>query len=176
MLGFAHERGFVPLKAGETAGAPPRFAQGRQGAAPPDLSARGRLGAVRTTLDGVGGLGWSVIGFVIGAVFWHFIGFWGFVSDVVLARGTQPAAQQVSVQAMRPEAGQRPIRVADASPAKACTLLSLDRRTGVTSARPCDADHVPLPLDAFQGRQDRMTRAVAVDAGAGRPVDKSPAP
>lgn len=112
-------------------------------------------------LDGLGGLGWSVIGFVGGAVFWHFVGFWGFVSDVVLSEGPPAASRAALYHAPAHAPRMRPVQVADASQAP-CTLLALDRRTGVTSARPCDNDHPPLPADAFQGREDR----IAIDARA----------
>jgi len=103
-------------------------------------------------LDGIGGLGWSVIGFVVGAVFWHFIGFWGFVSEVVLAgRPPEPAAQsRMHTPAV---AEKRPVQVADAAP---CTVLALDRQTGVTSARACVESGSALRADAFQGREDRI--------------------
>lgn len=29
-------------------------------------------------------IAWAGVGFLVGAIFWHFIGFWGFVSDIVL--------------------------------------------------------------------------------------------
>ncbi|MGE0022330.1 MAG: hypothetical protein AB7S70_01715, partial [Hyphomicrobium sp.] len=61
-----------------------------QRVSPRSEASKGRpawLGSAAGMLDGIGGLGWSVIGFVVGAVFWHFIGFWGFVSEVVLAGG-----------------------------------------------------------------------------------------
>ena len=64
-------------------------------------------------LDGLGGLGWSVIGFVGGAVFWHFIGFWGFVSEVVLAGNSPMAVEQVAFHAAVREAPSHRLLVAD---------------------------------------------------------------
>lgn len=166
MLGFADGRGRSPLIEGSVAArrtrnpAAQRTAIGRPEPLVGAARGRSRLGAARQALDGVGGLGWSVLGFVGGAVFWHFIGFWGFVSDVVLAGGSpRPVAERAAILASGPEAKAGAIEVADATSAGACTLLSLDRRTGTTSARPCDTDHAPLPQDAFEGRQDRMLGA-----------------
>lgn len=141
MLGFANGRGLAPPVDDRAPG--------------PVGGRRRRLYAVKETLDGIGGLGWSVVGFVGGAVFWHFIGFWGFVSEVVLAGGPPPVAAQSAIHAVPPETWPHGVQVAAAS-MPACTLLSLDRRTGITSARPCDRDHAPLPADSLQGRQDRL--------------------
>ncbi|MDP1909814.1 MAG: hypothetical protein Q8K85_16060 [Hyphomicrobium sp.] len=110
-------------------------------------------------LDGIGGLGWSVAGFVVGAVFWHFIGFWSFVADVVLAGG--PAAG--IDKAARGQQQQQLVRMADAETvastvvAATCTSLVLDRRTGITSAGACRAGHASLPRDAMDGREDRLS-------------------
>ena len=123
----------------------------------PDAGRRGTLHRARYFLDGVGGLGWSVIGFVIGAVFWHFIGFWAFVSDVVLAGGPIGAVERSVVYAV-PQLQSRPrwVEMADAS-SSSCTTLLLDRDTGLTSARPCDGDAAMLlARDTFQGREDRI--------------------
>lgn len=130
---------------------------------------RRQVSSVRRVLDGIGGLGWSVIGFVGGAVFWHFIGFWGFVSEVVLAGNAPMVAGQAVLHAAVREAPSHRMVIADASALPPCTVLSLDRRTGVTSSRPCDSGHSPLPADSFQGRQDRIT-----EAGGDRQMPLSP--
>jgi hypothetical protein len=155
MQGYANDRGFGPLL--DDGAAAPSEGAGVAARGAPQLERAGRwkLRAAREMLDGIGGLGWSVLGFVGGAVFWHFVGFWGFVSDVVLADGPPMIAGQAVIYAPPPEVRARWLQVADAS-APSCTLLSLDRRTGVTSARPCDGEHAPLPADSFQGREDRV--------------------
>jgi hypothetical protein len=79
MQGLTNGRGLDPLFEGSFG---VRAAPGTVDAL---KSGRRSLGVAARKLDGVGGLGWSVIGFLVGAVFWHFVGFWGFVSDVVLA-------------------------------------------------------------------------------------------
>lgn len=119
---------------------------------------RRRSGSLVEMLDGIGGLGWSVAGFVGGAVFWHFIGFWSFVADVVLAGGT---AGGVDSATRKPQ--QQLVRMADAEminstdAAATCTALVLDRRTGVTSADDCTGSHASLPMDAMNGREDRLS-------------------
>jgi hypothetical protein len=117
---------------------------------------RRSAGSLVEMMDGIGGLGWSVAGFVVGAVFWHFIGFWSFVADVVLAGG--PAAGIDQAARAQP---QQWVRMADAetvarTDAAACTSLVLDRRTGMTSAVACGANGVSLPMDAADGREDRL--------------------
>lgn len=135
--------GFVPVK--------PDYV--RTTSAP---TVRGRIAAVRKLLDGVSGLGWSVIGFLVGAVFWHFVGFWGFVANVVLAGG--PGLPASSAHSLKAAERVEWVRMADAAaPASAaCTMLFLDRQTGLTSAHECDGDHPPLPADSFEGREDRI--------------------
>lgn len=118
---------------------------------------RGFSAAARRTLDGIGGLGWAVIGFLIGATFWHFVGFWSFVSEVVLAEHSPHRVQETS----RPLAS---MLVEDAALAlgASCTALALDRRTGHTSAAGC-ASGANLTFPVAGGpRADRFV----VDSGA----------
>lgn len=113
--------------------------------APPRARRRTLVGM----LDGVSGLGWSVVGFVGGAVFWHFIGFWGFVSDVVLAGG--PDGRTVS----RPSAAF--VRVAEAEVVVSnCTTIALDRATGRAMAVACEDEGYDLRDDTGP-REDRLT-------------------
>lgn len=165
MRGYAHERDMAPLVAEAgfsrrvqtqrpTLGSgrlPPRVGNRRYGA-----SRRTSLGMARRALDGVGGLGWSVIGFLLGAVFWHFVGFWSFVADVVLAGhpSSQGAASPqipavLAGDASTPELG---TSVALAS----CTALVLDRATGVTSADGCSNEGVVGSSLAVKSREDRI--------------------
>ena len=112
--------------------------------------------AVQEALDGVGGLGWGVVGFIVGGLFWHFVGFWVFVSEIVLAGNPQPVVKHVSPYVAVPfEARSHWVQTADAT-APQCTSLTRDRRTGVTSAQPCEGNDAPLPADSFQGREDRV--------------------
>ena len=151
MRGIANERGLKPLFEGELRAGPALGAEhgGLAGSLEPRVP-RGER--VKRALDGVSGLGWSVIGFLLGAVFWHFVGFWGFVSEVVLAG--KPAA---TVEERVPGTRAQWIRSADAAAAlPTCIALALDRRTGVTSARACAAGFVPRAADGYRGREDRM--------------------
>jgi len=129
----------------------------------PSSALRRQAGVAAGALDGIGGLGWSVLGFVAGAIFWHFVGFWGFISSVVYA-DNQAIGRDVVLAQRAPAVvvvSQRALT--DATNASYCTAVSRDRKTGVTSARPCDGDHPTLPPDAYQGRQDRID----VNVGSG---------
>lgn len=116
----------------------------------------------------------SIAGFVLGAIFWHFVGFWSFVSHMVLKGPEEQIAAQrettARVQRTVKEAG----RLKDSPQAKAfvplvpsvrtapevaeCAALSLDRKTGRVDQVPCyqlahelpqlasaRADQLPLP-------------------------------
>ena len=63
-------------------------------------------------------VGWGFLGFVVGAAFWHFIGFWGFVSDVVL-KG-HPGDERVIAQTGHD-----------------CVELAIDRQTGTVTPMAC---------------------------------------
>ena len=80
-------------------------------------------------------LAWAGLGFLVGAVFWHFIGFWGFVSSIVLSGQPTPARL-----------------VEQTGPA--CVELVLDRATDRTAAMPCPDDAPLLAEGARAERQD----------------------
>lgn len=63
-------------------------------------------------------VGWGFLGFIVGAAFWHFIGFWGFVSDVVL-KG-HPNDERVIAQTGHD-----------------CVELAIDRKTGAVTSVAC---------------------------------------
>lgn len=73
------------------------------------------------------GIGWALAGFIIGAVFWHFVGFWTFVSTVVLKGADEPHHIHAVEYIFRRSAG----------PVANCTTLVLDRTSGGTRAEPC---------------------------------------
>lgn len=91
---------------------------------------------------------YGLAGFICGAVFWHFIGFWSTFHDI-LVRG--PARE--------PDV---PHLVAQTGPS--CTALVLDRDRGVTRAEPCPPSNIEL-AEATNYRRDRMP----VSAVAARP-------
>jgi hypothetical protein len=66
---------------------------------------------------------WGLPGFVLGAVFWNFVGIWQFAVAVVLPVPPSPSAVGMNGQA-------------------GCTSLTLDRATSQTWAEPCRA---PIP-------------------------------
>jgi hypothetical protein len=84
---------------------------------------------------------WAVGGFLIGAMFWHLIGVWGFLDTVVL-KGT---GNPVSVVARQ--------HIAQPAALPNCTMLVLNRSTGLTSSVPCP-EHFPLLEEARSHRQD----------------------
>jgi len=96
-------------------------------------------------------LAWGGLGFASGIVFWHFVGFWSFVSDVVFK--AEPSASYAAYpREQAPSADRRKpqttvyggIPAAEPSQARACTRLRLDRNTARTTALPCDEP--PLPV------------------------------
>jgi hypothetical protein len=98
-----------------------------------EVSGRGMFGA-RATL-----IGWGFCGFLIGALFWHAIGFWDVIGEEILQR---PEAK-VSIVA----------RLALPARPSNCTTLVLDRSTGRTISVPC-AEQMPHLEEASVGRSD----------------------
>ena len=128
----------------------------------PSSRLRRQAGVAAGALDGIGGLGWSVLGFIAGAVFWHFVGFWGFVSSIVFADDPGMRAHVLLAQSAPAIVASQPDLTGAISVAH-CTAVSRDRQTGVTSARSCDGDYPTLRQDAYQGRQDRIDVDVSND-------------
>jgi hypothetical protein len=108
-----------------------------------EIGRRGRLSSLGAPIA------WGLGGFLIGAIFWHLIGFWGFLSAVVL-KGPETAVSVVTRQQPVMVARQEGIQPATLPN---CTVLVLDRSTGLTSAVPCP-EHLPLLEEARRGRQD----------------------
>lgn len=77
----------------------------------------------------------TAVGFVAGAVFWHCIGFWGFVRDVVL-KGPTIEAQAV------------------AQTGPACTAVMLDRAGGPAQMASCPTDASWLPETGLEAKGD----------------------
>jgi hypothetical protein len=109
------------------------------------IYAGGRLRRSALTAPGLGYGGALLAGFIVGAVFWHFVGFWNFVSKVVLEPG--PLSEVTRAMPLGAVAG------IDRS-APACVTLELDRVTGLTSLAECAADAAPLPHGVESGRED----------------------
>jgi hypothetical protein len=81
---------------------------------------------------------WCAVGFLAGAIFWHLVGFWGFVSDAVFRGGVSNTSE---IAAAEPGTTQKTTRRLVVSTKQAsCAMLALDRITGETTAGPCPAD------------------------------------
>lgn len=99
---------------------------------------------------------WASLGFVCGAVFWHAVGFWNFMSDLMFDRAEATVAHATAPDmnmATDPiETGSLPViyRVDPAS----CVSLELDRLTNRTAARPCPPEGLALRLNAEDSRGD----------------------
>lgn len=87
-------------------------------------------------------IAWGGLGFLIGAAFWHFIGFWSFVSDIVL-KG-HPEDARVIAQTGRD-----------------CTELVLDRNTGVVKSLACPMHAPELPESGRAVREDSERLSLA---------------
>ena len=85
-------------------------------------------------------MAWGLGGFLIGAIFWQAIGFWGVLGEAILKR-PEPKVSIVARLAL-------PARLPN------CTTLALDRATGRTVSVPC-AERMPLLEEAgLMGRSD----------------------
>lgn len=82
---------------------------------------------------------WALAGFVIGAGFWHLVGFWSFMSGVVL----QGPEQRIVL----PKLGPAGTRIAN------CSAFAINRRTGAATTEPCPRGDRRLQ-EAHQGRKD----------------------
>lgn len=118
--------------------------------------------------EGINALGWSLFGFIVGAVFWHVIGFWDFMGNVVLSghgdkrrNAAETPTWQAEVKTpptpFRPATGGK--RVATPAPAPSCTLLTLDRATGDTTSQTCPPGQIALPAGTMLEKADLLTAA-----------------
>jgi hypothetical protein len=126
----------------------PAFAIEDHGSRPPLPVSQRRTGIA-------GKLAWCAAGFLIGAAFWHVVGFWSFISYVVLG-GPDGSANFVSPQIVSvASADQAPAPPALAAKGRpACITLALDRATGETRPEPCEASALALPHIAASARED----------------------
>ena len=98
---------------------------------------------------------WSAGGFLAGAIFWHAIGFWRFLSDVVF----DPAPRSAQMAAIAPPSQVSLPTIYMVDPAN-CTALILDRKTNSTAMQPCPRNGLALRLEA---NGERESLAVASD-------------
>lgn len=106
---------------GEQAQSAGHRADGGLGSAPrPAARPDGAADAVNRAIKSVSSaVCWGAGGFVTGAIFWHFIGFWGFVSDVVFSSRAHLEDRQIA------QSGPQ------------CIEVALERATGAIRAEPC---------------------------------------
>ena len=99
---------------------------------------------------------WGITGFLVGAIFWHFIGFWGFVSEVVFSNRRAVEDRQI------------------AQTGPQCLQILLDRSSGAVRGEPCAPEAPQLDESASAVKSDflssrrhlaRGTRAVRLTAG-----------
>jgi hypothetical protein len=114
---------------------------------------------------------WGALGFLGGALFWHAVGFWSFMSEIV--RDPAPGARTAIAAA---EASPGPASQQAALPTiyrvdpANCTALALERSTNETVVRPCPAQGLALRLEAEGSREDlAVAAAPAVTAAGYRP-------
>lgn len=95
---------------------------------------------------------WATIGFVSGAVFWHAIGFWSFMSELVLNSKPATTVQDLSLVGADFETGSLP-DVYHVNP-QHCISLVLNREANYTAAQPCPREGIALRLDVESSRED----------------------
>ncbi len=115
--------------------APPSPDGGPDAAAMPGAEPEARNDGSRRTASTAG---WGLAGFLIGAMFWHFIGFWSFVSDIVY-KGPAEDGRAIA------QTGQD------------CTELALDRATGKIYALPCP-NHASQLAEVARGTREDSER------------------
>lgn len=85
-------------------------------------AARAVFGGARTAFSS------GLLGFIAGVVFWHFIGFWEFVSKVVFRGPEQPAIFQSGAARQLPGVNTN------------CTSLAKDEQSGFAASSQCLGD------------------------------------
>lgn len=123
---------------------------------------------------------WGGSGFIVGAIFWHTIGFWDFMTAVILgspeSRHRQPdAANGWSTHVIAtPTPGRSPSK----RPVVAgnCTTLAIDRTKGATASKPCPAI-LPTAPASVATKADRLPGIAipAVDQSETAVVGATPA-
>ncbi len=91
---------------------------------------------------------WSAAGFLAGAAFWHAIGFWRFISDVVFDAPPRPAT--MAAVAPPSQVSLPTIYLVDPN---TCTALMLDRKTNSTATQRCPDSGLALRLEPNSARE-----------------------
>lgn len=94
------------------------------------------------------------VGFVLGALFWHVVGFWDFMERVMWHRAPSGSAE-VGSTSVKPagRVGGDQIALASIDPG-ACVNLVLDRITHQTTAEPCPPGGLPIRRTRLTSRAD----------------------
>lgn len=96
-------------------------------------------------------LTWVALGFLSGALFWHVVGFWGFVSGVVLNTDGQTATWS------RPTTLASKISLATTSPEQRSCSQAVRVRDGDTALlEPCSDRWTPILALGHRDRQDKL--------------------
>jgi hypothetical protein len=104
---------------------------------------------------------WAAVGFVCGAITWHTIGFWQFMSRLMFDDANNAVTVEAPVlNGSEIETGSLPTIVNVDH--KTCITLMLDRSSNQTAARPCPREGLALRLEPDVGREDL---AVIADSG-----------
>lgn len=104
----------------------------------------------------------AALGFVTGAIFWHFVGFWSFMSQIVFS---SPERQRQTAQALArpPENSASPIetgslqrleKLTSSKVENSCTAITRNPATGQTLQSQCRRLSRPLRMKPPSPRQD----------------------
>jgi hypothetical protein len=107
------------------------------------------------------------LGFIGGALFWHFVGFWSFVSHAVFAPAEQQARAQTGASAIagvRPSLNSDPIetgslqrieRLTAKKIETECTAVARDPQTRLVQQAECPKLKIVFGINTAPDRQDR---------------------
>jgi hypothetical protein len=107
----------------------------------PGLAPAARRAAVRGRSAA---LAWGGLGFLVGAVFWHFVGFWSFISEVVF-KGRHDAEPTAVVRKNDVKAAALKKLEERQMPEAACIRLVIARKGRPSHATACTVSDQPLP-------------------------------
>ncbi len=109
---------------------------------------------------------WAAAGFTAGAIFWHFVGFWTFMSQIMFTspQAARQATGQTTAKAATLSAQTSPIetgslqRLEKLTVSKyeaSCTAVARDPQTGQTEQSGCRRLAKPLTVKTVSARQGR---------------------
>jgi len=124
---------------------------GREAHAPP----RARARPARASASGRPLL-WAGAGFLSGVLFWHFVGFWGFVSTIAFnGQAEKPAVADRERKPARTVDGAE--RAAPATPSNSCVDLRIERGKGSVIAATCEGTLALVKAGPVASRGDLAT-------------------